>query len=275
MVTDYSTDFALSSNLAYSANFVIEAGQGTEPDRQYFASGSLMDQDHNASLAYTREPERLNFFYDGALVSFTAQDRVQGLTYTLYEKDQRAHWLMLTAFGLPAQPRYTAQAMWRHSRTITDTDGTTHPSYQYRVALVGSPSSPDDPLPDYLGYTGRATLFGGIPGGRDLDLARIVSNDRDINWSYTPSSTFIFGSIPLSIVADNNLTQSGLLAAEGRFDRATSSWSGTLVDQVHGFRGTFRGRNFGPNRAELAIVFEFSRDSDGSRYVGHYIGRRP
>ncbi|AOR76867.1 hypothetical protein BES08_09000 [Novosphingobium resinovorum] len=274
-MTDYSADFALNSNLAYLANVIIDPSQTAEADKLFFVSGALIDETHGAAFNYTHEPERLDLLHDGATVSFTAQDRVQGLTYALYEKDQRANQLLLTSLGLPAQPRYTALTMWRAARTITDTDGTAHPAYQYRVALMGSPSSPSDPLPDSLGYTGGVTLYGGIPGTRKLELSNIPGNDREVYWSYTPSSTFIFGSIPLSIIEDRTQVQIGLLAAEGRFDRATNSWSGTLVDQVNGFRGTFLGRNFGPNRAELAIVFEFSRDSDGSRYVGHYIGRRP
>ncbi|WP_159980629.1 MULTISPECIES: hypothetical protein [unclassified Novosphingobium] len=47
---------------------------------------------------------------------------------------------------------------------------------------------------------------------------------------------------------------------------------GTLFDRTNGYKGTFRGQIFGPNRDELAVVFELSRDSDGSRYFGHFFG---
>ncbi|MFD2135658.1 hypothetical protein ACFSLT_11380 [Novosphingobium resinovorum] len=84
----------------------------------------------------------------------------------------------------------------------------------------------------------------------------------------------ISGSIRLVVVSNQSERQDGLLIAEGSFDRATNTVSGTLTDKTNGYSGTFKGRMYGPDRAELGVVFQFSRDSDGSRYFGHFIGTR-
>ncbi|WP_159978822.1 MULTISPECIES: hypothetical protein [unclassified Novosphingobium] len=274
-MTDYSATFGLSSNLAYLANFEVVPGTGTDPDRQYFASGALIDAAHFAAFNYTHDPERLDIGYDGMTMNFAATDRVAGLTYRLYEKNERKESLLLTALNLAAQPRYIAQYTWRSTKPLMLPGGAQKPSYQYRVALLGTPSSSADPLPDFLGFTGRTAVYGGIPGSQDQSLNDLVTSDQDVFWSYTPSVNHIRGSVALSIVRDRTQIQIGLLTAEGRFDRPTNTLSGTLTDQLNGYRGTFRGQVFGPNRAEVGIVFEFSRDSDGSRYFGHYIGARP
>lgn len=271
-VTDYSADFALSSSIGYMVNYVADP---TAPggEKQYFVSGEQLSAGRSTDLVYRRSPESVDFGYDRAVQKFTAVDRVQNLNYTVFEKPGQQ--LLLAPPWHHPVTKYVTLAVLRSSSSITETNGTVLPGYQYRIGLFGTPTRTTDPLPDHLGYAGKSIVYGGIPGSRTLDISSVGGGQHTINWSYTPSSNDIFGSVPLVAVVNNQESSIGILsAADGKFDAAANSISGTLIDRMNGYHGTFRGQIFGPDRAELIVVFEFSRDSDGSRYFGHYIGKR-
>jgi hypothetical protein len=159
-------------------------------------------------------------------------------------------------------------------KPITNGAGVVGPGYEYRMAWFGTPSATNDPLPDFLGYSGVVMLKGGIPGKPNLFHTGQPPGPHAVYWSYTPSSDWLSGAVPLFSNEGNVSTQPGLLKASGAFDRTTNTISGTLSDTDNGFAGTFRGQIFGPNRAELFVVFEFSLSRDGATFFGHYIGKR-
>jgi hypothetical protein len=263
VVPDYSSSFVLNSSLGYLTTFF-------EDPEHVFVGGSLLPQQSSSRLDYNHDPLRVSYFYDGLSVSFAGADRTTTTPFQLFSNEPQRLALGLNR-EIPA--RYITVASWRTGKEV-HFGATSAPGGQYRTALFGTPSAAADPLPDYLGYAGLAWLEGGIAGSPSPRRIDIGSGSQNIFWSYTPSNNAIFGSIPLVITENAAQVQRGLLIANGQFDRSTNSMSGTLTDPDSGFRGTFRGQMFGPDRAELAIVFEFSRASDSSAYFGHYIGRR-
>lgn len=114
-------------------------------------------------------------------------------------------------------------------------------------------------------------IEGGIVGQK---REKYVDSRPNIQWSYETASRDIFGSIPYYIFRNGVQLENGLLTADGTFDAATNSMSGTLIDKDKGFQGTFRAQMYGPRHAELGIIFTFSRTSDNSTYFGTYIGQR-
>lgn len=268
VIPDYNSDFSLTSTLGYDVNFVEVTNAGLID--QYFASGALLADGKVSMMAYSRNPERADFSYDLISASYTAADRVPGLSYIMFQKGKE----YLTPGLLGNTPaRYVTTALRRTQTTNTTPSGVSSPGYNYQLALYGTPSSTLDPMPDFLGWSGLVIVRGGIPGTQAQSIAQVGGGASQVDWSFTPSADRLSGSIPLYVVTGNNQTQHGLLLAEGKFNRATNSVSGTLVDQMNGYRGSFRGQVFGPNRAELALIFAFSRESDHSQYYGHYIGR--
>ena len=261
IIPDYSRDFALGSSLGYTVNV-----NGT-----YFSSGSLLARDKSSFLYYYDDPERADFSFDGSTASWTAADILGRTPYMLFQKGSE---ILLLGFLENSLAKYVTVAERRTITTAYDTNGVYSPDYQNRIAIFGTPSSASDPLPTYLGYSGYARVSGGIAGSKSQGLTDVSGGTSKINWSYTPSARSIFGSIPLFVTQNSTMYQRGLLRADGQFDPATNSISGTLTDEENGFKGSFRGQMFGPERAELAIIFEFSRASDGSAYFGHYIGTR-
>lgn len=224
-----------------------------------------------AILTYRHDPEQITFQHDTESISFTGAERVENPANILFARQSLpSNQLQIGYFEEPYRPKYTALVFWRSEKPITNALGTVSPGFEYRNAMFGTPSSASDPLPVFLGYSGATLLLGGIPGKPDI----LESAKSPASWSYTPSSDVLSGSITLSGVENNTEVPRGLLWAKGTFDRAANSIKGTLSDTENGLSGTFRGQIFGPDRAELAVVFEFSRASDGAKFFGQYIGKR-
>ena len=138
--------------------------------------------------------------------------------------------------------------------------------------MFGTPSSSAVPLVDHIGFYGDVSMEGGVPGkpGR----RNFNNNTRQVYWSYQVTGSGLFAHIPYDIFDENGERERGTLRADGTFDAATNSISGRLTDTDTDYKGTFRAQMYGPDRAEMGIIFTFSRASDGSVYYGNYIGKR-
>jgi hypothetical protein len=270
---DFSANFAADTNLAYIANFQTYAGAGGLPE-QSFVSGMLIDPTHSSKIIYQREPEQVDFGYDGTSITFVGQERISSSTPRRFERNAQTEVLFVEPFDTDLHPRYVVQAVWRSLKPIVAADGTTRVGEQYRLALFGTPTVGDNPLPDFVSYLGSDTFFGGVVSGQTQYRGFNGYSISKLSWSYTPSIDRLDGSIDIRLARDGSSNDQVLLRPSGKFDRATNTVSGTLSDTISGLSGTFRGRFFGPDRAELALVFEISRASDGAKYVGSYIGLR-
>lgn len=263
-VMDYGSSFSLSSSLAYVLNVV-------EEPRLVFVGSELLPSTNNSELDFNQATSSANILYENDSVSFSANDITSTSPFLLYQKTPDTAWLGVNRVNMPA--RYVTVADWRTSMHVVGL-GVSGPGARVRTLILGTPSAASDPLPEYLGYNGLVSIRGGVRSSETPRLSDISGGSQNVSWSYTPSNGRIFGFVPLYITENSAQFQRGLLVASGQFDRATNSMSGTLSDSTNGFEGTFRGQMFGPERAELAVVFEFSRASDRSSYVGHFIGQR-
>lgn len=261
---DYSSSFAITSSLGYVANYV-------DGPQLVFAGSGLLQPQSTSRVEYDHDSGNVNLSYDGSSVAFVATDRTHSSPFLFYQKPPES--AVLNANTVEMSARYVTVVDWRTMMHIVGL-GVSGPGAKIRTTVIGTPSRTNAPLPDFLGYSGRASIRGGIRASATPQFADISGGSQTVTWSYTPSNNHLSGFVSLYIVENLAQYQRGLLRASGQFDRATNSISGTLSDPENGFEGTFRGQIFGPNRDELAIVFEFSRASDRSSYVGHYIGRR-
>jgi hypothetical protein len=263
-VLDYGSSFSLSSSLAYVVNIV-------EDPLPVFAGSGLLPSPNTSQLEFSQTTGSANILYENESVSFLKSDQTSTSPFLFYQKLPDSAGLGVNRINMPA--RYVTVADWRTSMHIVGL-GVSGPGARVRTLILGTPSAASDPLPEFLGYNGLVSIRGGVRASETPRLSDISGGSQNVSWSYTPSNGRISGFVPLFITENSTQFQRGLLVASGQFDRATNSMSGTLSDSTNGFEGTFRGQMFGPERAELAVVFEFSRASDRSSYVGHFIGQR-
>lgn len=281
VVPDYTTDFSLTTSLGYTVNLFTYPTElnAAGVEKRYYAGGQLLDAMRQAKLVYRHSPESVEFNYDGSALSFSAAERIQGSIVAFAKRRTDGSFLelmLLSPTAFVRVPKYVVPAFLQSTRNaLTSSTGAIGAGYQLSGGLFGTPTVTADPLPDFLGYEGTAVIYGGIPGSKSQSIDQIGGVGGHLtNWAYTPSDDRLTGSIPLIINLNSIETPAASLTAKGRFDRVTNAISGTLTDSVNGYTGTFRGQVFGPGRAELGIVFEFSRASDGAKYFGHFIGTR-
>lgn len=256
VVPDFKADFKLSSSLGFS---------WTINENSRFVSAYLFAPQSRAYLDYFANPQAVNFLHENASISFAEADRIGSDPLTFQKTSDVMSFLIYR--HMPKQ--YVAVATWKARRA----QGNAILAEHFWTALFGTPSASTDSLPDFLGYGGGAFLVGGAFGSI-YQAGEASAGDRSVSWSYTPSTDILSGSIPFFVVRDGGQHQDGLLKADGQFDRATNSVSGTLSDPVAGLQGTFRGQMFGPDRANLAVIFEFTRASDEAKFFGYYLGAR-
>lgn len=268
---DYTSDFTVRSSLAYFVNFIPDPSLPVSRNDQ-FVSGALVDGESTV-LTYRHSPELVTLQYGTASTSFTGAERVANPPSVEFARQTLPSGRLLLRWATdPNLPKYVSIVYWRFEKGILTGPSTISPGLEYGSAIFGTPSATSDPLPAFLGYAGVPMLYGGTPG---QPPQRQHAGTQTMYWSYTPSSDVLSGHIQLYADDENNAAiLKGQLTANGTFDRATNTISGTLTDASHGLEGTFRGQMFGPDRAELAIVFQFSRASDGSAWFGHYVGKR-
>lgn len=253
---DFQTDFKLSSSLGFS---------WTIDENSRFVSAYRFAPESRAYLDYFASPQAVNFLHENASVSFADADRIGSDPLSFQKTSDAMSFLIYN--HMPKQ--YVAVATWKARRAQANAVLAEH----FWTALFGTPSASTDPLPDFLVYGGGAFLVGGAFGS-NYEPGKYSAGDQAVSWSYTPSTDMLWGSIPFVVVRDGGQRQDGLLRADGKFDPTTNSIRGALNDPAAGLHGTFRGQMFGPNRANLAIVFEFARGSDGAKFFGYYLGAR-
>lgn len=269
-LSDLSGDFAFSSDIGYLANtvFVQKCDASSCRGSNYLASGALLPSGHLSIVHYYRNPEQVEFGYDGTSITFSAGDRIplSADTHAKWDRDLSREEFMFARY--PEQPlKYTIYAAWKTSAPDEKTGTSTSTQSTIRIALFGKATAPSERADADVFYDGRTELQVGIPGFEN-DPSTGGGNPT---WSYRFADDTLLGSVPIN-VTENGQTFFYNLKATGKVDRSTNRIEGTFGDSAGLIKGTFRGQMFGPKGVEFGAVFEAKRVSDGAIFLGNFVG---
>ncbi|WP_146163389.1 hypothetical protein [Sphingomonas fennica] len=259
--TDYAQDFSFASDLGYAfTRFRVD-------EVDYIIASNLTNDSKSANLSYKNSPEQIELSIEGRSLFFVGAERFVSTPSRQYNRSEE---YLLIGFHDQIRTRYVTDVIGRWPIGKQIWNGQEVPAYRFAMAFFGKPSKSGGSIPNFLGYDGYPVVFSASNG------ATIMLQPGPASWSITPSKTDapVSGSVPLAISEENTVKPVAMLQVSGNFDSTTNEIRGRLFDAENDFQGTFRGKLYGPDRAEMAAVFEFSQKSSGLYYLGHFTGKR-
>jgi len=223
----------------------------------------MLAQGRSVRLTYRVSPEAVTAGYDSAVAAFSGTDRVPAGDFRFYRTATAE-----ATFGYNPgryQARYVTAFQVHTVEKNTTLGGKRGTLGRFHSGFVGRTAGAVDAAPRFLAYTGSLEYLGGSTS--DAIMPRVSASSIDIDGNVIASSNFQF--------SERTGGNSFPLRLSGTVDRTTGRLSGTLAADGDRYGGTFRGQLFGPQGAEIAIVFEMTRASDGAQFAGDFLGGRP
>lgn len=195
-LSDLSSDLAFSSDIGYLTNtvFVQEYNGSSYIGSTHLTSGALLPSGHLSIVHYYRDPERIDFGYDGTSISLLAGDRIplSADTHAKWDRDQSREQFIFARYSeLPL--KYTLYAAWKTSAPGESIGASTSTQARTRIAIFGKATAAAEPAGAELSYEGRLELQGGIPGS-EKEL-RVGGGS---NWTYRFADDTLLASVQIS-----------------------------------------------------------------------------
>lgn len=255
-VIDFSSSFAIETSFAYTFQWFQANGSGPVNA----ASPQLLGSSQTTELVFQPQAiEEMRFRFGDLFVVFGASDRLQTVI--------RAYRREPEQLAIERPFNYVARSTWRTRFDPETRNGQSGYRDVFKIGVIGQASPAGLPFPASLNYSGTPAVRGGTV---DSDA---VFETQLSNFSYTPSSKSVFGSVLAFQVVNSAQVQRASLRLDGSFDPTNNRLSGTISDSSFGWTGTYSGQFFGPDRNEVGLTFRVT-NSSGAMLVGDYIGRR-
>lgn len=230
-------------------------------EHRWIADGkfsSLINDPSAASLQFTFEDWVLNLT-DSNLVGVT--------TYRSYEKSGSKIAIGWNDEVLNSAFRYVTAVFGQEPEEPFSYSGNSGVRRKSYVSILGYASEIASPLNNPQAYAGQPLIqepaaIHGLSANRVTIFAASGTNE-------------VRGYIPVYGIENASQVAKGVLKLTGTLDDATNQFSGEISDTLNGYVGTFRGGLYGPNREEMALLFQFSRPLDGGvTYSGEMLAKR-
>ena len=253
---DFTRDLVIDGQLGFTIDTFEPASGGSYT----FVGGSMFANDARYTLAYTVSPDTARLTLNGAVDSYTTMELNYAGTQRYYRRLGEADLLVGLETGRTATSTTKIGSALYTPETRAGIAGQRR---SLRMAVAGRPTLAADALPSPLSFRGLALVLGGT-----TDRALFASTDT-LSFSLTGDG-LVQGYVSVLGFGGTQV----ILTFSGTLDRATNSIQGTIADTRAGFAGQFRGQLFGPNGAELGLVYRAERTGDGAVLAGEYVGTR-